>query len=165
MLAALGLRCSTQDLFVVACGLLVAACGLLRCVMHAGSSSPTRNGTRAPCIGSTESYPLDHKGSPCDWFCHKTILFIFLKNQLLGFFLGGGALSLNLAHFCYFLPFYLFVFAVLFCLQLLEFSIYLFCVYHSCFLFFNKFIILFYLFYFNFISGCIGSLLLRAGFL
>ena len=32
--------------------------------MHVGSSSPTRDRTRAPCIGSTESYPLDHQGSP-----------------------------------------------------------------------------------------------------
>ena len=32
--------------------------------MHAGSSSLTRNRTQAPCIGSMESYPLDHQGSP-----------------------------------------------------------------------------------------------------
>ena len=32
--------------------------------MHAGSSSPTRDRTQAPCIGSMESYPLDHQGSP-----------------------------------------------------------------------------------------------------
>ena len=32
--------------------------------MHVGSSSPTRDQTWAPCIGSAESYPLDHKGSP-----------------------------------------------------------------------------------------------------
>ena len=29
-----------------------------------GSSSPTRKRTWAPCIGSAESYPLDHQGSP-----------------------------------------------------------------------------------------------------
>ena len=29
-----------------------------------GSSSPTRGQARAPCIGSKESYPLDHQGSP-----------------------------------------------------------------------------------------------------
>ena len=43
---------------------LVAACGLLSWGMHAGSSSPTRDRTRAPCIDSMESYPLDHQGSP-----------------------------------------------------------------------------------------------------
>ena len=33
--------------------------------MHAESSSPTRDWTRAPGIGSVESYPLDHQGGPC----------------------------------------------------------------------------------------------------
>ena len=32
--------------------------------MHVGSSSPTRDQTGAPFIGSMESYPLDHEGSP-----------------------------------------------------------------------------------------------------
>ena len=32
--------------------------------MHAGSSSLTRDQTQAPCIGSAESYPLDHQGGP-----------------------------------------------------------------------------------------------------
>ena len=32
--------------------------------MHVGSSSPTRDRILAPCIGSAESYPLDHRGSP-----------------------------------------------------------------------------------------------------
>ena len=42
------------------------SCGMwtLSCSMRAGSSSPTRNQTRAPCIGSAESYPLGHQGSP-----------------------------------------------------------------------------------------------------
>ena len=31
---------------------------------HGGSSSLTRDGTQAPCIGSTESQPLDHQGIP-----------------------------------------------------------------------------------------------------
>ena len=34
--------------------------------MHGGSSSPARDRTWAPCIGSVESYPLDHQGSPQD---------------------------------------------------------------------------------------------------
>ena len=57
ILAVPGLSCSMQVL-------LVAACGLLSCSMHVGSSSPTRDQTLAPCIGSMESYPLDHQGSP-----------------------------------------------------------------------------------------------------
>ena len=32
---------------------------------HVGSSSLTRDQTRAPCTGSLESQPLDHQGSPC----------------------------------------------------------------------------------------------------
>ena len=35
--------------------IFVAACGLLSCGMYAGSRFPTRDGTQAPCIGSTES--------------------------------------------------------------------------------------------------------------
>ena len=31
---------------------------------HAGSSSQTRDQTRVPCIGSVESYTLDHQGNP-----------------------------------------------------------------------------------------------------
>ena len=45
-------------------GSLVAPSGLLSCGMHVGSSSLTRDRTQAPCIGSTESYPLHHQGSP-----------------------------------------------------------------------------------------------------
>ena len=46
-----------RGIFVEACGIffLVAACGLLSCGTHVGSSSPTRNQTRAPCTGSQES--------------------------------------------------------------------------------------------------------------
>ena len=32
--------------------------------MHVGSSSLTGNLTQAPCLGSVESYPLHHQGSP-----------------------------------------------------------------------------------------------------
>ena len=39
------------------CRVSVAACGLLSCSMHAGSSSPTRDRTQVPCIGSVESLP------------------------------------------------------------------------------------------------------------
>ena len=33
-------------------------------MQHAGSSSLTRDQTQTPCIGSTESWPLDHQGGP-----------------------------------------------------------------------------------------------------
>ncbi|XP_061031157.1 DNA repair protein RAD51 homolog 3 isoform X2 [Eubalaena glacialis] len=45
------------------------------CSMHAGSSSPTRDRTQTPCIGSTESYPLDHQGSPFD--CSLLVIFLY----------------------------------------------------------------------------------------
>ena len=48
------------------CQVLVAACGLLSCGTHAGCSSPTRDRTQVPCIGSVESCTLDHQGSPLD---------------------------------------------------------------------------------------------------
>ena len=32
--------------------------------LYVGYSSPTRDQTWAPCIGSMESEPLDHQGSP-----------------------------------------------------------------------------------------------------
>ena len=51
-------------LFIWLRWVLVAAHGLLSCGMHVGSSSLTRNGTRAPCTGSAESQPLRHQGSP-----------------------------------------------------------------------------------------------------
>ena len=44
--------------------------------MQAGSSSPTRDRTQVPCIGSAESYQLDHQGSP-------------QHNQFYSFFLDG----------------------------------------------------------------------------
>ena len=71
ILAAPGLSLGTRDLLCGMRNLLAAACGLLSCGMqtlscgmHAGSSSPTRDRIRAPCIGSAESYLLDHQGSP-----------------------------------------------------------------------------------------------------
>ena len=42
-------------LFIWLCWVLVAAGGLLSCGMHVASSSWTRGGTQAPCIGSVES--------------------------------------------------------------------------------------------------------------
>ena len=50
---------------------LVVACGLSYGT-HVGSSSPTTDRTWAPCIGSVESYPLDHQGSS-----PKSMFFLF----------------------------------------------------------------------------------------
>ena len=55
ILAALSLSCG---------GLLSCDMWTLSHGMHAGSSSPTRGRTRAPCIGNVEYHPLDHQGSP-----------------------------------------------------------------------------------------------------
>ena len=44
---------AARGIIVAAC--LVAARGLLSCGMHVGSSSLSRDRTRAPCIGSAES--------------------------------------------------------------------------------------------------------------
>ena len=76
------------------CWVLVAAGGPLSCGMrtiscstHAGSSSPTRDRTWAPCIGSAESYPLDHQGSlpTCfDWsenLLHKAFISIISNSK------------------------------------------------------------------------------------
>ena len=52
-----------RQVLVAAHGIFTAARGL-SCGMRVGSSSLTRDRTWAPCIGSTEPYPLDHQGSP-----------------------------------------------------------------------------------------------------
>ena len=43
--------------------IFAAACRLLSCSMHVGSSSLTRDQIQVPCTGSMESYPLGHQGS------------------------------------------------------------------------------------------------------
>ena len=48
-----------RNLFFFSCCMRILSCGI-----HAGSSSLTGDWTWAPCIGSKESYPLDHQGSP-----------------------------------------------------------------------------------------------------
>ena len=66
--------------------------------MHARSSSPTRDQTWAPCIGSAESYPLDHQGSSNILLCISleeelglcftaVLLFLFL-NKFIYLFLA-----------------------------------------------------------------------------
>ena len=74
-LVAPGLSCSRRAPSLRLQGSLVAAgvllsCGTwtLSCGTHVGSSSLTRDQTWSPCIGSAESYPLRHQGSPDDIF-------------------------------------------------------------------------------------------------
>ena len=76
-----GLHCSMWDLLVVACGLLSCGMWTLSCGMHVGSSSPTRGGTRPPCIGSVESYPLDHQGSPRSFFLKQSTLWLLIFHR------------------------------------------------------------------------------------
>ena len=65
---------ATLRIFIEACRIfLVVACKVLTCDMHLQSSSPTRDRTQASCIGSMESYPLDHQGSP--------EIFVFLQTH------------------------------------------------------------------------------------
>ena len=52
------------QVLVEAGGLLSCGTWTLSCSMHVGSSSLSRDWTRAPCIGSVESQPLCHQGSP-----------------------------------------------------------------------------------------------------
>ena len=46
----------------------------LSCSMYVGSSSLTRDRTRVPCIGSAQSYPWDHQGSPSNVLLISRIL-------------------------------------------------------------------------------------------
>ena len=58
-------------LFIWLCQVLMAACRVCRVcnsVAGCGIGSLTRDQTRAPCIGSVESQPLDHQGSPISLF-------------------------------------------------------------------------------------------------
>ena len=61
-----GMRASYLQHAGLSCGMRTLSCGMrtLSCSRHVGSSSPTRDQTQAPCIGSAESYPLDHQGIP-----------------------------------------------------------------------------------------------------
>ena len=51
---------------------------------HTGSSFLGRDRTQAPCIGSTEAYPLDHQGSPktCRLFKKMGMLLIWGRDKL-----------------------------------------------------------------------------------
>ena len=66
-----------SGIFVAAWGIFFAACGIFSCGVRVGSSSLTRDRTRAPCIGSTESQPLDHQRSPS-----REIFLIFRDTSL-----------------------------------------------------------------------------------
>ena len=94
ILAEPGLRCGMRDL-------LVAVCGLLSCGMHAGSSSLIRDWTQAPCIGSVESYPVDHQGSPQHivlfLFCF-IFVFVFFEFYFIYFLYGRFLLVIHFIH-------------------------------------------------------------------
>ena len=62
---------------------LVVACGIFSFGMQTpsysiGSSSPPRDRTWAPCIGSVESFPLDHQRRP-----HLLCFFFFLSMPII----------------------------------------------------------------------------------
>ena len=80
ILAAPGLSCST---WIFSCDMQTLSCG-----RHVGPSSPTRDRTQAPCIGSVASYPLDHQGSP-----QASVFFFKLINLFLYLFLAALGLS------------------------------------------------------------------------
>ena len=64
------------QVLVAAWKLLVSACG---------SSSLTRERTWVPCIGSTESQPLDHQGSPHMYvFIVRVLSFIRFSTRITG---------------------------------------------------------------------------------
>lgn len=60
-----------KRLFIWPHRVLAVACGRFSCspqtawLLHMGSSSLSRNRTRTPCAGSSESQSLDQQGSPC----------------------------------------------------------------------------------------------------
>ena len=70
------LSCSTQTL---RCSMQTLSRSMLNpsCGMQVGSSFLTRDWTRAPCIGSVESYQLVHQGSPSSFF-----FFFLLKRNI-----------------------------------------------------------------------------------
>ena len=72
---------------VAAHGILVAACGVFSCCMPVGSSSLTRDRTWSPCIGSSESYPLDHWGSPQNFRSTFNQNYLFPFIQIMGYIL------------------------------------------------------------------------------
>ena len=76
-LAVPGLSCNMQDLQ------LWHANSQL---WHVGSNSLTRDRTWAPCIGSAESQPLDHQGSP------RIKVLNFNKVQLINYFFHRSCL-------------------------------------------------------------------------
>ena len=90
-------------LFIWLCWVLVAAHSIFSCSMRTlscsiWSSSLTRDQTQTPCIGTTESQPLDQEGSPlnqisegrCDspWNWFKDLSSNILPNSLITFYAG-----------------------------------------------------------------------------
>ena len=63
-LAAPGLSCGSQDLCPHCSMWDLRLWPMNSQLQHTASSSLNRDGTWAPCIGSVESWPLDHPGNP-----------------------------------------------------------------------------------------------------
>ena len=67
-------NCFFKKTFICLCQFLVTACGISQLwpansqFRYVGSSSLTRDGTWAACVGSSESQPLDHYRSPSSLF-------------------------------------------------------------------------------------------------
>ena len=77
------------------CGMQAHSCDMwtLSCSMHLGSSSPTRDQTWGPCVGSGESYPLDHQGGP---YCLSLMSpFSFMGSAHILFVSSHKKMSLN----------------------------------------------------------------------
>ena len=107
------LSCGTWAPQLQQAGSLIAAHGLLSCgtwapqLWHANSQLrhacgiqfPDQGLNQAPCIGSTESYPLCHHGSPCILFmlCKNMLYFIFWATTMCQVFLY--IISVNLQNF------------------------------------------------------------------
>ena len=73
---------------LLSCGMRTLSCGI-----HVGSNSLTRDRTWAPCVGSAESYPLCHQGSPQNPHFLKN-LFIYFYFWLCWVFVSMRGLSL-----------------------------------------------------------------------
>ena len=71
---------SLRHSFFLKC-IYLAASGVK--LQHMGSSSLTKPQTRAPCIKSLASQPLDHQGSPLIPVCCSDVFSVFYHSTLL----------------------------------------------------------------------------------
>ena len=108
-------------IFNLCCSIRIFSCGMQTQLWHVGSSSLTRDQSSVPCIGSTESQPLDHQEVPLIviltcislmtfhlFLCLSCIFFGLIKSfaQIYQDFvvlinLMGGIFSQHIVHFKY----------------------------------------------------------------